>query len=113
VADALTAWSPHVHNKIGADVPKPGRDVLVVTALVGLLGFAVGEVATPSHARDEERRPRKEIVGAWAGAFTRCRSNGTNSRWTVAGSSALNDVLTTPGCTTLAVTTARSGTGVT
>lgn len=44
----LTPLQPgrrHV-REIGADVPKPGSDVLVVTALGGFLGFAVGEVVT-------------------------------------------------------------------
>ena len=47
-----------------------------------------------------------EVAAPWAGVFMRCRSNGMSSRWTVAGSSAPNDVLTIPGCTTFAVTTA-------
>ena len=45
-----------------------------------------------------------DVAAPWAGVFTNGRVNGTNSRWTTPGSPAPKGVLTTAGCSALAVT---------
>ena len=48
------------------------------------------------------------MVAPSAGDFMKRRANGRRSRWARAGSSAPKVVLTTPGCTALAVTAVPS-----
>ena len=88
------------------DLPQPCRDGLVVAACGGPLGLAVGEVAAGHLLEIGCGRQVDRGGGTLAGDFMNGRRNGTSTRCTPAGSSAPKAVLTTPGCSALAVTDA-------
>jgi len=91
-------------NQIGADLPEPDGHGPVIALLRRFLRVAVGEVSA-GHLF-ELRRGRQVDRGSGASnrGFHEERRNGMNIFWTVAGSSAPNEVLTRPGWTALAVT---------
>lgn len=91
-------------DQISAHLPEPCRVGLVVAGFGGFLGLPFEKYWPVTSWRSGAEASWMDVSAPRAGLFMSGRTKGMKTRWTVAGSSAPNDVLTAPGCSAMAVT---------